>query len=133
SVKQQRWYAFPSLPFYAMAIAVVFNDVALALERLVNGNKKARKNIIVFSSIILYIALSFMFIEKGSLRRDKDFHADFSEKNVSIGDRKVISVYPPHLATKWTLVENMQRKFRVSLSEDFGQEYLLTITDYMDS
>ena len=35
SVKQKRWYAFPSLPFYAMAIAVVFNDTALALERLV--------------------------------------------------------------------------------------------------
>src|SRR5262249_45318330 len=133
SVKQRRWYAFPSLPFYAMAIAVVFNDAALALERLVEGNKNIGKNIIIFSSMILCIALSFMFIEKNALRRDKDFHADFSKQSVAIEGRQVFSVYPSHLATNWTLVANMQRKFRASLSENFGQEYLLTTTDYIDS
>src|SRR5262249_25270512 len=133
SVKQRRWYAFPSLPFYAMAIAVVFNDAALALERLVEGNKNIGKNIIIFSLTILCIALSFMFIEKNSPRRDKDFHIDFSKQKVAIEDRKVISVYPIHLATNWTLVANMQREFRASLSEHFGQAYLLTTTDYIDS
>jgi len=132
SAKQRRWYAFPALPFYAMAIAVVFNDMALALEKLVDDNKIV-KNIIVFSSIFLCIALSFMFVEKNSLRRDKDFHADFSKQNIVIEGRKIISVYPAHLATNWTLVANMQRKFRASLSENFGQEYLLTTTDYIDS
>jgi len=133
SAKQRRWYAFPSLPFYAMAIAVVFNDAALALEKLVYGNKSIGKNIIVFSSIILCIALSLMFVEKNALSRHKDFHADFSKQNADIEGRKIISVYPTHLATNWTLVANMQRKFRVSLSAHFGQEYLLTTTDYMDS
>ncbi len=133
SAKQRRWYAFPSLPFYAMAIAVVFNNAALALERLVDGNKNIGKNILIFSSILLCIALSFMFLEKNSLRRHKDFHSDFSKQNMIIEGRKVISVYPIHLAKDWTLVANMQRKFRASLSENFGQEYLLTTTDYMDS
>jgi Dolichyl-phosphate-mannose-protein mannosyltransferase len=133
SVKQRRWYAFPSLPFYAMAIAVVFNDAALALERLVEGNKNIGKNIIIFSSMILCIALSLMFVGENSPRRDKDFHTDFSKQRVAIEGRKVISVYPIHLATNWTLVANMQRKFRASLSEHFGQEYLLTTTDYIDS
>ena len=73
SVKQQRWYIFPSLPFYAMAIAVIFNDAALALERLVDSNKNIGKKIIIFSLIILCIALSLMFTEKNSLRRDKIF------------------------------------------------------------
>jgi 4-amino-4-deoxy-L-arabinose transferase-like glycosyltransferase len=133
SVKQKRWYAFPSLPFYAMAIAVVFNDAALALEKLVEGNKNVGKNVIIFSSIILCIALSIMFVEKDALRGQKDFHADFSKQNRAIEGRKVISVYPTHLAMNWTLVANMQRKFRASLSEHFGQEYLLTTTDYIDS
>jgi len=133
SVKQRRWYAFPSLPFYAMAIAVVFNDAALALERLVNDNKNIEKNIIIFSSIILCIAVCFMFVEKNTLRRDKDFHVDFSKKNVTLEERKIISVYPTNLAANWTLVANMQRKFRASLSEHFGQEYLLTTTDYINS
>ena len=133
SVKQQRWYAFPSLPFYAMAIAVVFNDAALAFERLVEGHKNIGKNIIISSAIILCIALSFMFVEKNALRRDKDFHADFSKQNRAIEEREVISVYPIHLAKNWTLVANMQREFRASLSENFGQEYLLTTTDSIDS
>jgi 4-amino-4-deoxy-L-arabinose transferase-like glycosyltransferase len=133
SVKQMRWYAFPSLPFYAMAIAVIFNDAALALERLVNGNKNIEKNIIVFSLIILCIAVCLMFIEKNTPGRDKDFYTDFSKKDIALEERKIISVYPSHLATNWTLVANMQRKFRASLSEQFGQEYLLTTTDYMNS
>ena len=133
SGKQRRWYAFPALPFYAMAIAVVFNEAALALERLVDSKKNIGKNVIIFASIILCIAFSFMFIEKNALRRDKDFYADFSKQNIAIEGRKVISVYPMHLATNWTLVANMQRKFRASLSENFGQEYLLTTTDYINS
>ena len=81
SAKQKRWYAFPSLPFYAMAIAVVFNDTALAFERLVDSNKNIGKNIIILSVIMLCIALSLMFLEKNALRRHKDFHADFSKQN----------------------------------------------------
>jgi hypothetical protein len=133
SAKQKRWYAFPALPFYAMAIAVVFNDVALALERLIDDNKSMSKNIAIFSSIILGIAIYFMSAEKNSLRRDKYFHADFSENHIAIEGRKIISVYPRNLATNWILVANMQRKFKASLSENFGQEYLLTTTDYIDS
>lgn len=133
SAKQKRWYAFPSLPFYAMAIAVVFNDAALALERWVDNKKKIENSIIVSSVITLCMALSLMFIEKSTPRRHKDFHTDFSRQNVAIEEREVISVYPVQLATHWTLVANMQRKFRASLSENFGQEYLLTTTDYRDS
>jgi len=133
SAKQRRWYAFPALPFYAMAIAVVFNDVALALERLVDDNKNMSKNIAIFSSIILSIAIYFMLVEKDALRRDKDFHADFSENHITIEERKIISVYPKNLATNWTLVANMQRKFKASLSENFGQEYLLTTVEHINS
>jgi len=74
-----------------------------------------------------------MFVEKGTIRRDKDFHANFSKKNIDLEERKVISAYQIHLATNCTLVANMQRKLRASLSEHFGQEYLLTTTDYTDS
>jgi hypothetical protein len=133
SAKQKRWYVFPSLPFYAMAIAVVFNDAALALERWVDDKKKIENHIVVSSVITLCMALSLMFVEKNTPRRHKDFHIDFSKENIAIEERKVISVYPVQLATHWTLVANMQRKFRASLSENVGQEYLLTTTDYIDS
>jgi 4-amino-4-deoxy-L-arabinose transferase-like glycosyltransferase len=133
SAKQKRWYAFPSLPFYAMAIAVVFNDAALVLERWVDDKKKMGNSVSVFSAIILCIAVSLMFIEKNSPGRHRDFHADLSKQNVALEERKVVSVYPTQLATHWTLVANMQRTFRASLSEHFGQEYLLTTIEYMHS
>jgi hypothetical protein len=133
SAKQKRWYAFPALPFYAMAIAVVFNDVALALENLVDTHKNMRKNIAIFSSIILSIAIYFMLAEKNALRRDKDFHADFPENHLTIEERSIVSVYPEHIAKNWTLVANMQREFKASLSENFGYQYLLTTVEYINS
>ncbi len=133
SAKQKRWYAFPSLPFYSLAIAVVFNDVALALERFIGDNKRRYKYITLFSSMILCIAVFLMFLEKNTLRRDKDFHRDFSEQSLIIAERSIISVYPPSLATNWSLVANIQRKFKASLSETIGHDYLLTTTEYLNS
>jgi hypothetical protein len=133
SVKQKRWYALPSLPFYALAIGVVFNDMALMLESLVNKNKTVAKYVIFFASTILLLSVLFMFLEKHKLRRDKDFHADFSEKPITMEQRKIISTYPTNLAMQWSLVANIQRKFKASLSENFGQEYLLTTNEYTDS
>jgi 4-amino-4-deoxy-L-arabinose transferase-like glycosyltransferase len=133
SAKQKRWYAFPSLSFYSLAIAVVFNDVALALERFIGENKKRCKYITLFSSMLLCIAVFLMFLEKNALRRDKDFHRDFSEQSPIIAERSIISVYPQDLATNWSLVANIQRKFKASLSETIGHDYLLTTTEYLNS
>jgi len=133
SAKQKRWYALPSLPFYALAIGIVFNDVALRLESIVDKNRTIARYMVVFASTALLLSFLLMFTEKHALRRDKDFHADFSEKPFTIAERQIISAYPPSLATQWSLVANIQRTFKASLSEDFGQKYLLTLTEYADS
>ena len=133
SAKQKRWYAFPSLPFYSLAIAVVFNDVALALERFIGENKRRCKYSTLFSSMILCIAVFLMFLEKNALGRDKDFHRDFSEQSLIIAERSIISVYPKSLAMHWSLVANMQRKFKASLAETLAHDYLLTTTEYLHS
>src|SRR5262249_4780913 len=112
SVKQKRWYAFPALPFYSLAIAVVFNDIALALERVVGEHKSIGKYITLFSSAMLCIAVFFMFLEKGVFTRYKDFYYDFSMQHITIPERSILSVYPSDLATNWSLVANMQRKFK---------------------
>ena len=133
SAKQKRWYVFPSLPFYSLAIAAVFNDAALALEKLLSENKKMCKYITLFSSMIFCLAVFLMFLETNVLRRDKDFHRDFSKQSLPILERNIISVYPHYLATNWSLVANMQRKFKASLSENIGHDYLLTTTEYLNS
>ena len=130
SSKQMRWYVFPSLPFYTLAIAVAFNDIGLSLEKLLNQHKNICKNIRNFSLCLLIVALIFMFLGKNYPGRDKDFHHDFSMQPLHIEEREMISVSPEDLARRWSLVANMQRKFKASLVKDFGHTYLLTTTAY---
>ena len=129
SAKQKRWYAFPSFPFYTMAIAVVFNDVALAFESFFDKHRKRTNSVSIFALSVLCIAIFLMFFEKKSLRRHVNFHHDFSTQSLTIQEREIISVYPPSLAKNWSLVANMQRKFKASLSENIGHKYLLMTTE----
>lgn len=133
SPKQRRWYVFPSLPFYALAIATAFNDVALALEKLINRNKKAYKYILIFSLIIFISSIILMFLGRHYIGRDKDFHNDFSLQKLNIETRETISVYPESLEHTWPLVANMQRKFAASLSKHPGHRYLLSTLEYKHS
>jgi dolichyl-phosphate-mannose-protein mannosyltransferase len=130
SSKQMRWYVFPSLPFYTLATAVVFNDIGLLSERFLNQHAYICKNMRNFSICILMLSIVFMVLGKNYLGRDKDFHNDFSIQPLYIEEREMISVSPENLAKSWSLIANMQRKFKASLVKDFGHTYLLTTTAY---
>ncbi|MBK9097651.1 MAG: hypothetical protein IPM14_05870 [bacterium] len=45
----------------------------------------------------------------------------------------IISVYPKALAEDWALVANMQRFYKISLSDSLGFKYLLTTKDNTQS
>ena len=55
----------------------------------------------------MYSFICYVF-RKNALRRDKDFHADFSKQNIVIEERRIISVYPIHLARNWTLSDHVR-------------------------
>src|SRR5262245_31604478 len=133
SPKQMRWYAFPSLPFYALAAAAVFNDVAIALEELIDKNKKLYKIILFFSFILFFLSILLMILGKNYVGRHKDFYHDFSIQYLNIEEREIISVYPENIETQWSLVANMQRQFKASLTKDYGKDYLLSTTAYKNS
>ena len=61
SAKQRRLYVFPALPFYALAMAIIFNNVAVTFERYVNHSKRVFKYSIVISSILLVISIFLLF------------------------------------------------------------------------
>jgi hypothetical protein len=70
-----------------------------------------------------------MLFEKESPWRYTEFYHDFSTHTLSIKEREIISVYPDKLATNWSLVANMQRRFKASLSKNIGYKYLLTTNE----
>lgn len=112
-----------------MAIAVVFNDAALSFESIFDKHRKRIKNLVILAVSILCIALAFMFFEKKSLRRYVPFHRDLSIQHLHVKEREIVSVYPDKLSKNWSLIANMQRIFKVSLSEDIGHKYLLIKTE----
>jgi hypothetical protein len=122
---------FPSFPFYVLAIATAFNDVALTLERLISKN--IYQYILRFSIIFFISSIILMFFGRNYIGRDKDFHHDFSLQPLHIEAREIISVYPESLEKAWSLVANMQRKFKASLVQAPGQRYLLSTVEYKDS
>jgi hypothetical protein len=128
-----RWYAFPSLPFYTLASATVFNDVAIALEELIDKNKKLYKKILFFSLILFFLSILLMILGKNYVGRHKDFYHDFSIQSLNIEEREIISVYPENIETQWSLVANMQRQFKASLTKDYGKNYLLSTTENKNS
>ena len=133
SPKQRRWYVFPSLPFYVLAIASVFNDIALEVEQWLNQNKKLCSGILKFSMLIFPASLLLMFLGKNYIGRHEDFYNDFSRQPLHIEERAMISVYPGTLETQWSLVANMQRTFKASLTKAPGHTYVLSTTEYKNA
>ena len=94
SKKQMRWYVFPSFPFYVLAISVVFNETARALEKFISENKHIHYHIKLSSVMIFVLALLLMFLGKNYVGRYKEFYNDFSRQALHIEPREIISVYP---------------------------------------
>lgn len=136
SSKQMGWYIFPSLPFYALAVAALFDKPFAQLQVALLKTKRGIAAVWIVAAVIFVGAIGWMFAENRQLRRQKEFHRDFSVQALSIPERQVISVYPPELKHDWGLVANMQRQFGVSLSDSFGHNYLLSTLEwqtYIDS
>lgn len=131
SAKQKRWYVFPALPFYALALATLFNNAACRLEEYVQRQPAVGRYLTIAALTVLSIAGLVMLLVKDVPYRDKDFHHDFLRQPLQIAAREVISVYPASLHTRWSLVANMQRYFKASLTADVGHTYLLTTVAHL--
>jgi 4-amino-4-deoxy-L-arabinose transferase-like glycosyltransferase len=126
SQKQLGWYIFPSLPFYSLALAALFKNLIRPLQEALVKTKLRTGVAWGVTIFIFVVAVLWMFAEKGSIKRQKEFHYDFSVQPLIIPSRQDISVYPPKLKYDWVLVANMQRQFGASLSDFQGYNYLLT-------
>ena len=129
SVKQKRWYVFPSLAFYALALAVLWQPAALTLERFLDEHPVWRQRVLLGSLMLCGLALGTMVTERHALRRDVALHRDFASAARLLPARAVLSVYPTTLASNWTLVAHMQRFLKVSLTSEVGQPYLVATLD----
>lgn len=133
STKQMSWYLIPSFPFYTLAIAYLFENYSTRLQNNVANNRKATIVMLVLSAVIFLASIIIMFSEKNVLRKNKEFHNDFSVQKINLEERQTFSVYPKDLTKDWGLVANIQRFYKASLSDSIGFKYLLARRDSSNS
>jgi len=126
SLKQHRWYTFPSLAFYVLAVAVLWNNAALHLERWLQAHVVWRRRALLGAALVGGLALLLMGLARHVHRRDVAVHQALAQFVGVLPARTMVSVYPAHLMTNLTLMANLQRSYKVGVTSALDQPYLLT-------
>lgn len=124
SPKQSRFYVFPALPFFALAIARFMNFKQFS-EIFHEKYEKSKKVLTGLCTILIIIAIISMILVKNEPKREIELHKYFGATQDLKLDQSVISVYPPELATSWTLVAYLQRYHRLSLTHKPDNKFML--------
>jgi 4-amino-4-deoxy-L-arabinose transferase-like glycosyltransferase len=122
SPKQHGWYLLPSLPFYAIALALV---VARPARRLQESLVRRSRAVHATTLLLLSGAVVAVILEAGVVRKEQAFHADFSTQPLDIEVGTQIDVCPAELVHSWSLVLNLARQYQVDLVNDPASPYLL--------
>ncbi|MGH7823163.1 MAG: hypothetical protein ACREQ9_25675, partial [Candidatus Binatia bacterium] len=125
SPKQPRRYVIPSLPFFSIALGVLFGRVATRIEGRVQSMPTLRRGMLALSVVLLAAALAAPVLGRGLIGRKDKFHADFRRLSANLEPRTLIQVCPPSLMQEWGLHANFQRSFKTSLTAEAGQPYYL--------
>ncbi len=112
-------YLFPSLPFFAAAVAALFNATGLQVEAIAS-RPAGRRAVALLVVLSVAAAAALMVARAGTIERDPEFHRHLTRPALRLEGRPTIAVCPPRLASDWPFVANMQRVFRASLTKAWG-------------
>lgn len=114
SLKQSKFYLVPSLPFYAMAFAGIWQS---SFEGWLGRIKNRTLSIIqVISLAIIVLSTTVMTMNYGKITRDHEI-IKCAKINLNHIDGHIINV-PDFECYDWTLVAYMMRISKISLSCD---------------
>ena len=123
SPKQNDYYLFISLPFYALSIAALFEPLRESLESKVSSGQRLVKTAL----LLLLLALVVMLVRQGEYRKDKAYHQSFTEPGITLPRRVRVSACPLELfMVDWNIAVNFQRYYAATLTRLPDQEYLVT-------
>lgn len=123
SPKQNDYYLFISMPFYALAIAALFEPLRQSLENRVNDGRR----LIIAALVFIILTPVIMLARQGDFRKDKAYHQSFTEISVGLPERIQISTCPEKVFfADWNVAANFQRYYSATLSRRPDLTYLLT-------
>ena len=125
SDKQTSWYIFPSFPFYALAVTILFAEPVSHLTKWLDANSYRKKMTLVSSGIIFLIAILSMLLDQNNIRRNENYFKDFIIQKLEIPEKQIISTCPTNLIYAWGLAARMMRDHKASLTKEAGKNFLL--------
>lgn len=124
SQKQNDYYLFISLPFYALALASLFDPLRTALEARA---PRRRRGLTVAAGLLVLLAPTAMLAGSGQYRKDADYHKSFTETGIQLERRSRVTGCPRSFFFQdWNLTANFQRYHAATLTDTPNERYLVT-------
>lgn len=126
SIKQSNFYLVPSIPYYALSMAIYFFPAMESTinPRLTQSNKK-KTAVINFSLLVLAVmVVLFSFLQYGKIGRDKDFLRDLEILSPDLERNSKISVCEG-MEKAWGAHAYLYRFFQISISNQKNQNQFL--------
>jgi len=123
SPKNMSWYLMLSMPFFALAIASYFRPSFIELENTISGRPKNWVNLSLVLGLV--IGVGVCIARDGKPRRSKEYYQSFvAQPLVGISSERV-SICPGALHKNWSLVANLMRDYKISLTDRPGSKFLI--------
>ncbi|NPA80746.1 MAG: hypothetical protein GXO29_06835 [Thermotogae bacterium] len=124
SLKQSRFYLFPSLFFYVLALSILFSQVIANAEKNVALRRVA--GLLTPTFVVAALAVAIRFAGSG-MGGYEPFYRDFVERplRLNLRSHELLSVCPKSLYGNWSLFAGMERVFKLSMSLGEGHRFLL--------
>ena len=129
STRQHSRYIFQSYPFYVLGLAFLTDHIADAIEGLLKNKRPVQIGVVVTAVVFFTGGLAGMLYKKDENKKRIPFYRDIYLQNIVLPERITISACPEDMIYHDWLFADMMRFYRVSLTADMGNEYLLIAKD----
>ncbi|MCX6183389.1 MAG: glycosyltransferase family 39 protein [Bacteroidetes bacterium] len=125
SLKQNGFYIICTLPFFAIAMALIISSPVKAFVENIDLQGKAFKVFKLLSILLLLSSITLALVQNGKTHQHKNLIYDVKEVAKVLPPNSIISV-PIEYAQNWSMFAYFQRYAGISLeaSTQFKQQYL---------
>ncbi len=129
STRQHNRYIFHSFPFYVLSLAFMTDRIAVKIEAIIKDKPAMRLGVGVIAVVFFAVAFASMLYKKDYPQKRQPFYNDIYLQNIQLPERITISACPEAMILNDWLFADMMRFYRVSLTPEMGNEYLLIAKD----
>ncbi|NNM95448.1 MAG: hypothetical protein HKL88_08305 [Bacteroidia bacterium] len=122
---QKSFYLVPSIPYFAVAAAIIMAPLLQNSSRYLVFSGKWHKALLRSSTILVVFAIIISVLQAGKVRREKDVLDDVYQIGKVVPRFSVITI-PADMWNEWELQSYLMRYYNISIDPDVMYQYYLT-------